>query len=57
MEKLKFKGIILLLFILLLIAWMIFVTYCIAQGEYAGALISISTMVITIALVVPVMFK
>ena len=57
MEKLKFKGIILLLFILLLIVWMIFVTYCIAQGEYAGALISISTMVVTIALVVPVMFK
>lgn len=50
----RFKGTILLLFTLLMIAWFVFVTYCIAIDEYAASLISLSTMVVVMALAVPV---
>lgn len=53
----RFKGIILLLFTLLMIGWLVFITYCIAQDEYAASLISLSTMVIVMAIAVPVLMK
>lgn len=53
----RFRGIILLLFMLLMIDWLVFITYCIATNEYAASLISLSTMVVVMALAVPVIMK
>ena len=53
----KFKGYLLLAFVLLTIAWMVFITYCIAQEEYAGALISLSTLVVVMAVIIAFFFK
>ena len=57
MGDMRFKGTILLLFTLLMIGWFVFVTYCIAIDDYAASLISLSTMVVVMALAVPVLFK
>lgn len=57
MGDMRFKGIILLLFVLLMIGWLVFITYCIAQDEYAASLINLSTMAIVMALAVPVIFR
>ena len=51
------KLILILSFVILFIYWTIFTTYCIANDEYAAALVSLSTMVIMIALTVPVIMK
>ena len=53
----RFKGTILLLFAILMMGWFVFVTYCIAIDEYAASLISLSTMVVVMALAMPVLFK
>lgn len=53
----KGKLILILTFVMLFLYWTVFTTYCIANEEYAAALISLSTMVIILAMVVPVVMK
>ena len=57
MKGLRFKRVILSLFTLLVTAWVGLIVYCIANNEYTGAIISLSTLVIAFALSMPIIFR